>query len=171
MLAVPLLGCGSETPTPHYVAQPTSALVHVRTAPPPARVEIVPPQPARGAVWIDGEWAWRGRKWAWRRGRWVKAPAGASYSPWTFTRDLSGEVWFAAGTWRSVRGVAVAEPEPLAVAAAGHGDVTDSNGEKEDTGNARDGRRGKGPRQQPPDATEGAPSAAPDDSADAGAPR
>ena len=137
-------GCGSEVPTPHYVAQPASALVHVASAPPPARVETVPAQPSRGAVWLDGEWAWQGRKWAWRRGRWVLPPAGASYSPWTMTRDQLGAVWFAPGAWRNARGEEVTEPDALAVATAARNDVTDVNGEKEDVGTIRERRRDGG---------------------------
>jgi hypothetical protein len=134
LLAVALMGCGSEVPTPHYVAQPASALVQVQTAPPPARVETVPPRPSRGAVWLDGEWAWQGRKWAWRRGRWVMPPQGASYSPWTVTHDEAGGVWYAAGAWRNARGEEVVEPDALATATASRTEVTDPNGEKEETG-------------------------------------
>jgi hypothetical protein len=141
---VALVACGSEVPTPHYVAQPASALVQVQTAPPPARVETVPARPQRGAVWLDGEWAWQGRKWAWRRGRWVMPPAGASYSPWTMTRDQNGGVWFAAGAWRSAHGEDVTEPDALATATASRSDVTDANGEKEETGrNLREPRKNR----------------------------
>lgn len=129
-----LVACGSGVPTPHYVAQPAAALVQVQNAPPPARVETVPAQPERGAVWLDGEWALQGRKWAWRRGRWVMPPAGASYSPWTMTYDGNGAVWFASGAWRNVRGEAVVEPDALAIATTSRSDVTDANGEKEETG-------------------------------------
>jgi hypothetical protein len=61
-------------------------------------------------------------------------PAGASYSPWTVTRDEAGNVWFAAGAFRNAQGEEVVEPDALATAAAGRTEVTDSNGEKEETG-------------------------------------
>ncbi len=150
LLAVALWACVSELPTPHYVAQPASALVHVHTPPPPARVETVPAKPASGAVWLDGEWAWQGRKWAWRRGQWVMPPSGAKYSPWTQTRDLNGDVWFASGAWRNAAGEEVTPPEALAVAEAGRSEVTDANGEKEETGrNVRDTKRDRDAGEKP----------------------
>src|SRR5689334_3320659 len=68
VLALALFGCSSSLPHPTYTPQPQSALVEVAFPPPPARPEIVPDKPSDDAVWIDGEWAWRGRRWAWRSG-------------------------------------------------------------------------------------------------------
>ena len=112
--------CTAKLPHPAYVAQPTTALVEVDLAPPPARVELIPAQPradaVKGAVWLDGEWSWRGRKWAWRSGRWVVPPPGAAYSPWTTVRGTKGEFFYAPGTWRDAKGIAVADPVAITTA-------------------------------------------------------
>ncbi len=127
--------CGPKLPHPPFVAQPTSALAEVEIPPPPAHIEMVPPLPdapaAKGAVWLDGEWTWRGRKWSWKPGRWVVPPPGAAFSPWTTVRGTTGVVYFAPGTWRDARGVAVDEPAPLAVAGLSSGVVFDADGEVE----------------------------------------
>jgi hypothetical protein len=126
--------CNHALPRPPFVAQPTAALYPVVTAPPPARAELVPAQPAKDAVWLDGEWQWQGRKWAWKRGRWVVPPPGARYSPWTMTRDDTGALWFASGVWRNAAGEEVDEPEPLALGRTSLGEVTSPSGEKENVG-------------------------------------
>ncbi len=77
-------------------------------------------------------------------------PSGAKYSPWTQTRDLNGDVWFASGAWRNAAGEEVTPPEALAVAEAGRSEVTDANGEKEETGrNVRDTKRDRDAGEKP----------------------
>ncbi|HTB75292.1 MAG TPA: YXWGXW repeat-containing protein [Polyangiaceae bacterium] len=130
-----LAACADRLPHPPYARQPTTALETVGYPPPPARIEFVPPHPAaRGAVWIDGEWAWQGRRWAWRMGRWVEPPPGARYSPWTVVRGDDGSTYYAAGAWRDARGAELAEPVALVVARANLSDVVDPEGELETTG-------------------------------------
>ncbi len=170
LLTVALTSCGSDVSTPRYVSQPLSALAPVRWAPPPARVETVPLKPARSAVWIDGEWAWQGRRWAWRRGRWILPPAGASYSPWTMTRDLNGGVWFAPGAWRNARGEDVTEPDALAVAVPSQSEVTDPSGEKVETDRSVRTKRKKRDGGAPPQDPSALPSPDDPEESDAGAP-
>jgi hypothetical protein len=128
------VACAAQLPLPSYAPQPPAALEVVGYPPPPARVEFVPPRPATGAVWIDGEWAWQGRRWAWRIGRWVEPPAGARYSPWTVVRGEDGTTYYAAGTWRDERGAPLAEPVALVAARPNLSDVVDPEGELETTG-------------------------------------
>ncbi len=144
-LAIGVAGCGSKLPHPPYATQPSSALVEVEYPPPPAHVETVPPRPTEEsrAVWLDGEWTWRNGKWSWKVGRWVVPPEGASYSPWTTARGVTGITYYAPGTWRDVHGATVADPKALAVAGASSGAVFDADGEVERTGTARGGRGGK----------------------------
>lgn len=113
-----MMSCGKGLPRPPYAPQPTTALVEVPFPPPPARVEAVPLQPDRAAVWIDGEWRWRGRKWGWRTGRWVIPPPGVAYSPWTSVRDAEGTLYQAVGVWRDAHGEVVAEPKPIGLGSA-----------------------------------------------------
>jgi hypothetical protein len=152
-----LAACVGRLPHPPYAKQPTAALEVVGYPPPPARVEFVPLDPGRGAVWIDGEWAWQGRRWAWRIGRWVAPPPGGRYSPWTVVRGEDGTTYYAPGAWRDAHGASLAEPAALVAARPNLSDVVDPEGELETTGRsirpARDSSRdaGAGP------AAEGAP--------------
>ncbi len=132
---VAVLHCGhARLPRPPYVGHPTSALVEVPYPPPPSRVEFVPEPPQDGAVWLDGEWTWRGRRWAWRSGRWVTVPAGASFAPWTSVRNGDGTLYFAPGTWRNAKGEEVKSPKALARGGATPGAVVDPEGDVEPTG-------------------------------------
>jgi hypothetical protein len=126
--------CSGSPPHPPYSPQPSSALTAVTLPPPPARVEVVPKSPAKGAVWIDGEWSLRRGRWSWVRGRWVMPLANATYSPWTLTRASNGEVLHAPGAWRDADGGVLEPPAALALAAVQAGPVVDSEGVSEVTG-------------------------------------
>jgi hypothetical protein len=127
-------GCGGALPRPPYLPQPSSALSIVPLAPPPPRVEQVPDSPAKGAVWIDGEWVYRRGRWAWLLGRWVAVPTGASFSPWVIVRASDGALYFAPGTWRDKSGNSVDAPAPLAEAITSAGPVVDAEGVIQMTG-------------------------------------
>jgi hypothetical protein len=129
-LAAAVLACGAaRLPAPPYVGQPTEALQEVAYPPPPARVEVVPPSPKDGAVWLDGEWTWQAERWSWKRGRWVIPPALAAYSPWTSNRDGTGTLYVAEGKWRDKERRVLPDPVPLAVARTRGGAVTNAEGE------------------------------------------
>src|SRR5450432_2948884 len=103
LLAITFLaaGCGgSPPPHPPWVRQPTSALMEIPFPPPPARAEYMPKSPVSNAVWIDGEWRWKGRRWAWESGRWVVTPPGAGFAPWVTVRNGDRLLFLASGTWR-----------------------------------------------------------------------
>jgi hypothetical protein len=129
-----VLACGGGLPVPSYVQQRASALAPVSYPPPPARVEFVPNQPARDAVWIDGEWVWRGRRWSWRQGRWVTPPTAARFSPWAMVRGDDGTIYYASGVWRDAKDLDVAEPQALSTAKPNSGEVVNPEGERENTG-------------------------------------
>ncbi len=134
LLALPfLLSCSGDLPQPRYAPQVTAALVPVGYPPPPARVEIVPAQPTRETVWIDGEWEWMGSKWGWIHGRWVVPPQGARFSPWTTIRDEVGSVYFAGGVWKDAQGGLLSAPAPVATGRSRPGDVTSPEGDDETT--------------------------------------
>jgi hypothetical protein len=134
LFAIVTLACSSALPHPRYVAQPSAALTAIPLPPPPARVELVPPSPARGAVWVDGEWTYRRGRWAWVLGRWVTPAPGTSFSPWTLVRRPDGELLHAPGVWRDGGGRPVDPPPPLAFATAQAGPVVDTEGVTEATG-------------------------------------
>jgi hypothetical protein len=134
LLAVVVSACSSSPPHPRYVAQPSAALTSVPIAPPPARVEAVPPSPAKGAVWIDGEWTYRRGRWAWILGRWVTPAPRTAFSPWAIVRDSKGDLFHAPGVWRDDSGLPIDPPSPLAFASAQAGPVVDAEGVTEPTG-------------------------------------
>lgn len=134
MSVLVLCACASDLPKPGYVGQPTDALAPVQYAPPPARAEVVPKQPASGSVWLDGEWVWQGRRWNWRTGRWVVPPVGARYSPWTMVRGDDGTVYYAGGAWRDAQNRKLADPAALASGNPTAGQIDDPEGQPEQTG-------------------------------------
>lgn len=131
LLLAALVACGmSKLPKPSYVGHPTSALVEVPYPPPPARVEFVPDAPKSDtAVWLDGEWTWRGRRWGWKAGRWVEPPKDAKYSPWTQVRDPRGTLYVAEGVWRDAKGNPLDDPKPLVTARSQAGGLVTPEGE------------------------------------------
>ena len=135
-LMLVLVACGFDLHRPRYQRQPTSALEPVPFAPPPARVEYVPNQPAsNGVVWIDGEWEWKGRSWSWKRGRWVVPPSpDAQFSPWATVRGADGMLFIAQGTWRSPNGQAIPAPPAISYGKPTAGAIVDSEGVSEHTG-------------------------------------
>jgi hypothetical protein len=133
LLGALAIGCGSSLPHPTFTPQPTTALVQVDQAPPPARVELVPPRPVALAVWVDGEWIWRRGRWAWLTGRWVTPPAGAKFSAWVFVRGADGRLWSAPGTWLDANGAPI-EVKALVLASVEAGAVVDADGTNETTG-------------------------------------
>jgi hypothetical protein len=61
------------TTAPLVVADPVAvpaAEVFEAGPPPPPVVEVVPPAPFVGAVWIGGTWVVRPHGWVWVRGHW-----------------------------------------------------------------------------------------------------
>jgi hypothetical protein len=82
--------------------------------PPPAAVpEIVPPEPDRRAVWVDGQWSYRGRYFVWERGAWVLPPPGAYFAPWARVYGKDGTLYFAEAAWRSRDGRSLIAPRVL----------------------------------------------------------
>ncbi|MDN7921267.1 YXWGXW repeat-containing protein [Burkholderia gladioli] len=68
-------------------------------APPPLRRDRRPPPPrARGYVWADGYWDWRGGRYVWVPGRWIAARRGRRWSSGQWRRQ--GPNWvFVPGGW------------------------------------------------------------------------
>jgi hypothetical protein len=143
-----LASCGDRLAHPPYSAHVTDDLVEVGYPPPPARAEQVPPRPHDGAVFVDGEWIWRGRRWSWSPGRWVDPPPGATFSPWTTVRRDDGAVFVAPGAWRAANGEPLEAPKALALAHVAPGVVFEPNGDIQRTGPTIDpDRRRDGGRQ------------------------
>ena len=67
-------------------------------APPPPRVEVIPP-PRVGYVWTPGYWDWRGGRHYWVGGTYVRERRGYAYHHPEWVQD--GERWrLDRGGWR-----------------------------------------------------------------------
>ena len=135
LFALWLPACAGPPPHPPYAPQATSALAPVEFAPPPGRIETIPPRPAGADAWVDGEWTYRRGRWLWLLGRWVKSPPGARYSPWVCVHAIDGAAYYAPSVWRDANG-AVLDPGPpaLAFATASGEAVFDPEGDVAQTG-------------------------------------
>jgi len=72
--------------------------VIVPTAPPAARVEVVPTVPS-GRVWQPGYWRYEHDKYDWREGRIVEPPRpGATWSPGRWEKRGTGYIYLD-GRW------------------------------------------------------------------------
>jgi hypothetical protein len=131
--ALLLFACGG-IPHPPYSPQTTDALRPVEFAPPPGRVETIPPKPAQADAWVGGEWILRHGRWYWLLGRWVKTPPGARYSPWVSVHAVDGTAYFAPSVWRDAQGAPLPAPAPIVIGTASGEAVFDSEGDMEDTG-------------------------------------
>lgn len=90
------LGGWWKVPQQDLVARAT---VIAPLAPPPMRVELTPPPPMPGAVWLAGAWYWDGRIWLWHPGQWTLPPQpGLMWQPPTWTVDGRG-VRLVPGSW------------------------------------------------------------------------
>ena len=67
----------------------------VYEAPPPPRVEVIPPSPGPTYVWISGFWGWSGGHYAWRPGYWSGVRIGYTWAPGHWVRH--GRGWHLAG--------------------------------------------------------------------------
>jgi hypothetical protein len=121
-LAIAALGlayaCGSSLPGPKLGQPPEATInyIEIPYPPPAAQVEIVPPMPQAGAVWVDGEWSWQGRRWTWEPGGWVAPPAGSYFAPWRTKRLDNGKLFFSPGSWRAANDQPLSKPQLLAPA-------------------------------------------------------
>lgn len=60
-------------------AQHVGVGIEVGVAPPPMRVEAVPPPPGAAFAWVRGHWQWNGAQWVWRPGHYARRPTPAAY--------------------------------------------------------------------------------------------
>ncbi len=101
-------GCGGSLPRPPRVRAATTDYVAVTFPPRTPPVEVVPPRPAKGAVWIDGSWEWAGNRYGWRFGTWTVPPRGVRRADWVLVRrPADGQLFFAPSTWKDASGATV----------------------------------------------------------------
>lgn len=90
----------APAPYPGYpvYGQPQTETIIYGAAPPPLRVEVAPPVPFAGAVWIGGHWGWEGGRHRWVPGRYVQPVPGHRYVPHHWEQrnnrwSLRGGIW------------------------------------------------------------------------------
>jgi len=95
-----------------YVEPPLEqpAPIAVGWAPPPMLVEVPPPEPFPGAVWVGGYWVWQGN-WVWGAGHWVAPPRADFVWVHPYYEHRGDAVIFIDGHW-SPRGVVFVPPAP-----------------------------------------------------------
>jgi hypothetical protein len=105
LAALALVACGSSLRVPKSGPHVDEEPVLVPYPPPPARVEVIPSPPAnvRGAVWIDGEWLWKGARWVWQSGQWQAPYPDGYYAPPATLRLADGSLVYFPGTWKTGR--------------------------------------------------------------------
>jgi hypothetical protein len=86
------------------------APIAVGWAPPPMLVEVPPPSPFFGAVWVGGYWVWQGN-WVWAHGHWMGAPRPDYVWVHPYYEHRGDAVIFIDGHW-SAPGVVFVPPPP-----------------------------------------------------------
>ncbi len=83
-------------------AQPSTIII-APTAPPPVRVETMPPPSPGGTLsWQAGRWAWVDGNWQWMDGRYVQGPQpNAVWVPGHWDQYSSGGYNWVDGHWQS----------------------------------------------------------------------
>ena len=99
VLAAGLLmsGC-AVVPAPVPVAV-AAGDVYAPAAPPPPQVEVIPPVPFVGAVWVGGYWNWYGGRHVWVPGRYVRANPGYHWRAHHWEQRPGGGWWLRGGAW------------------------------------------------------------------------
>jgi hypothetical protein len=69
------------------------------TARPAEPYYVRPASPYAGAVWIDGEWVWRGGRYAYLGGHWERPRAGHAWVRGAWRSGPRGYTWHK-GYWR-----------------------------------------------------------------------
>jgi hypothetical protein len=77
-------------------ATPSNVVVREKPAEP---VFVRPAEPYRGAIFIPGEWVWRGRQYVYVQPHYVKPHRGRVWVPGQWTSARNGYVW-QKGHWR-----------------------------------------------------------------------
>lgn len=112
-------------PTPESATHPADAFIDVPYPPPAALAEVVPRAPdGVGAVWVDGDWNYRGKSYLWRRGGWFSVRSGMRYAPSVIRYETDGRVLFAASAWYDEKGQVAAQPNRVVPARTPPNEVT-----------------------------------------------
>jgi hypothetical protein len=100
-LGIVLAGCVVAPPRSVTItaSEPGNA-IRVNLAPPPARIETLPPPPAPNWYWAPGHWRWDGQRYDWQPGHWVEPRINEEFVPAHWSQ-AGGEWVFHPGHWRA----------------------------------------------------------------------
>lgn len=103
VFAFALAACGPWLPLPPTGTHAGDEPILVPEAPPLPHVEIIPDRPLGlpDAVWVDGQWLFRGRRWEWEPGRWEVPRPGATYAPPEVAYLPGGRIAWYPGRWNA----------------------------------------------------------------------
>ncbi|HEX2733068.1 MAG TPA: hypothetical protein VHM70_15770 [Polyangiaceae bacterium] len=80
-----------------------AAPIAVDSAPPPARIDTVQPEPDPECAWADGQWRWEDNRWQWQAGNWVRVAPDCYYADalmiWVATQTGKGILFYTHGQW------------------------------------------------------------------------
>jgi hypothetical protein len=82
-----------------------STVIIAPSAPPPVRVESVPPAPSTAMVWQPGHWAWSNSSWNWIPGNYAAPPQQmAVWDPGHWVQQPTGGYVWVEGHWHASGG-------------------------------------------------------------------
>jgi hypothetical protein len=86
-------------PPPRMAAGPT-VIVRAPIQPPPPRVEVIPPAPRQGYLWIPGYWHWEANRHRWIDGHWEQHREHEHWVDHRWERDDHDQWRLNGGYWR-----------------------------------------------------------------------
>lgn len=119
-----LAGCAGSLPEPPMTKHPRESYVSVPYPPSGALAETVPPRPSSTALWVDGDWVFRGQVYAWQRGGWVEVTGAAQYAHSMVLYLPGGRLMFAPATWYDDKAQVLPRPARLSPAATPANELT-----------------------------------------------
>lgn len=95
------IGGAASAQTVVVPASPAAQVVIAPTAPPEARVEVIPPAPSSTVFWQPGYWSWSGTGWVWHRGHYEARPRPAAvWVPGQWQPAQGGGYSWVEGHWQ-----------------------------------------------------------------------
>lgn len=128
-----LAACAGPPPGPPHAPNSTANYKEVPYPPPPGRIEYIPQRPDDHALWVDGEWRYRGRRWRWVPGSWFEVPPGVKFAHWASTIRADGVFMYAPGEWMDASGKTMPAPKIVARGVSNALAIDEDPGLKDDT--------------------------------------
>jgi len=100
LLSAAVIGLCACTITPaHVTVGAPAVVVWAPMAPPPPRVEVMPPPPSHDYFWVSGYWFWEGNQHRWVDGHWEHHREYEHWVPHRWDHDERGQWRLTGGYW------------------------------------------------------------------------